>query len=86
MNNKKPKCTDRLVTDGNKIYRLARKFSKIPKGLTEITYVKGEKVYDCDGYLLNKFTRFQGIEPRLNPTKTALAVNYVLTQGLYHAS
>ena len=84
-NKKKSKCTDKLVTDGKKIYRLARRF-KTPKGLTEIFYIKKEKIYDSEGYLLNKFTGFQGVEPRFNPKKSVLAVNYALSKGLYHDS
>ena len=74
-----------LVTDEKAVYRLNRKF-KIPKGLKEIPYLNNEKVYDRDGKLLNKFMSFGEIEPRFNPKKLVLAINYILTKGLMYAN
>ena len=67
----------RLVTDGNKFYRLHPKFF-IPEGVFEVFHYEGQKVYNSKGKLMSKFQALQRIQPRINLSKVTIAVRQAL--------
>lgn len=71
---------DRLVADGDKLFRLPARF-KIPKGLTEVFTIQGKNVYQSNGILKQQFKNLQRIQPRNNPTLLARSIWAALYHG-----
>ena len=83
--NKRAEGEYRLVTDGKQLYRLHPRH-RIPKDVSEIFTVNGEKVYLSDGKMNPKFTGFDRIEPRNNIKYLTRCISHAIHSGAYHAS
>jgi len=76
--NERAKDEYRLVTDGNKFYRLHPNFS-IPDGVIEVKVHYGKKVYQSNGKLMPQFQALQRIQPRANFSIVTRSVRQALS-------
>jgi hypothetical protein len=75
--NERHKDEYRLVTDGEKLYRLHPNFN-VPDGIHEVFTHHGNKVYNSKGKLMPMFQNLQRIQPRANLKRTAIFVRNIL--------
>jgi hypothetical protein len=79
-NNKRHQTEYRLVTDGEQLYRLHPVF-KVPKGMKEVFYHMGEKVYTSTGKLKPMFRGLTRVQPRINKKLLTRTITSVLDNG-----